>query len=291
MKSQINRRSFLQRGISVVAGASIATTLDLRSFAGSEPSGGRYKKALGYMMITENLSVEDKLKLVKDAGFEGIEAPTKLSNKRMPEPRILARAIEKTGIPVHGVVNSSNPELTKAIDEALLYGATSVLCVVRPNPDGSFMENYRSTQETIRKAIPYAEKKRVHILIENIWNTFLIEPLTMARYIDELDSPYVKAYFDIGNVVRWGWPQHWIEVLGKRIIKIHIKEYNLKIAMDEGIRKGFSCPIGQGSIEWERVREELVKIGYRGWATAEVSGGNRERLAEISREMDQVLAL
>lgn len=291
MKSQINRRSFLQRGISVVAGASIATTLDQRSFAGSELSGGRYKKALGYMMITENLSVEDKLKLVKDAGFEGIEAPTKLSNKRMPEPRILARAIEKTGIPVHGVVNSSNPELTKAIDEALLYGATSVLCVVRPNPDGSFMENYRSTQETIRKAIPYAEKKRVHILIENIWNTFLIEPLTMARYIDELDSPYVKAYFDIGNVVRWGWPQHWIEVLGKRIIKIHIKEYNLKIAMDEGIRKGFSCPIGQGSIEWERVREELVKIGYRGWATAEVSGGNRERLAEISREMDQVLAL
>jgi len=289
MKSQMNRRRFLQQSSLTLAGASLMAMLDGVSFAEGPSSRGRYKKALGYMMIQEDLSVEDKLKLVKDVGFEGIEAPTKLSNKKMPEPKVLARAIEKTGIPVHGVVNSSNPELTKAIDEALLYGATSVLCVVRPNPKGSFVENYRSTQDVIRKAIPYAEKKRIHILIENVWSTFLIEPLTMARYIDELDSPYVKAYFDIGNVVRWGWPQHWIEVLGKRIVKIHIKEYNLKVAMSEGMSKGFAFPIGQGSIDWKRVREELTKIGYQGWATAEVSGGNRERLAEISQEMDQVL--
>jgi hexulose-6-phosphate isomerase len=265
--------------------------LDGLLFAGARPSEGRYRKALGYTMIKEDLSVEDKLKVVKDVGFEGIETPTQLSNKGMPEPKILARASEKVGIPIHGVVNSSHPDLKKAIDEAVLYGATSVLWVVRPNPAGSFMENYRRSQETIRQAIPYAEKKRIHILIENIWNTFLIEPLTMARYIDELDSPYVRAYFDVGNVVRWGWPQHWIEVLGKRIVKIHIKEYNLKVAMREGMGKGFNFPLGEGSIDWKRVREELTKIGYRGWATAEVSGGNRKRLAEISQQMDRVLAL
>jgi hexulose-6-phosphate isomerase len=242
-------------------------------------------------MIKEDLSVEDKLKMLKDVGFEGIEIPTQQLNKKTPEPKLLARAIEKVEVPVHGVVNSSNPDLKKAIDEAVLYGATSVLCVVRPNPADSFMNNYKETQQTIRKAIPYAEKKRVHILIENVWNTFLIEPMLMARYIDELDSPYVKAYFDVGNVVRWGWPQHWIEVLGKRIVKIHIKEYNLKVAMREGMGKGFAFPIGQGSIDWKRVREELTKIGYRGWATAEVSGGNRERLAEISQQMDRVLDL
>jgi hexulose-6-phosphate isomerase len=291
MKSQINRRHFLQKSGQILAGTTLASILDRPSFANSESSKGRYRKALGYTMIKEDLSVEDKLKLVKDIGFKGIEIPTQLLNKKTPEPKILARACEKVGIPVHGVVNSSHPDLKKAIDEAVLYGATSVLCVVRPNPAGSFMENYRSSQTTIRKAIPYAEKKRVHLLIENIWNTFLIEPLTMARYIDELDSPYVKAYFDIGNVVRWGWPQHWIEVLGKRIVKIHIKEYNLKVAMSEGMGKGFASPIGQGSIDWKRVRDELGKIGYRGWATAEVSGGNRERLTEISQQMDRVLAL
>jgi hexulose-6-phosphate isomerase len=260
-------------------------------FADAVPYKDRYRKALGFTMIKEDLSVEDKLKLVKDVGFEGIEIPTHFLNKGTPEPKVLAHASEKVGIPVHGVVNSSHPDIKGAIDEAVVYGATSVLIVVRPKPDGSFLDNYERTQETIRQAIPYAEKKHIHLLIENIWNTFLIEPLTMARYIDELDSPYVKAYFDVGNVVRWGWPQHWIEVLGKRIVKIHIKEYNLKVAMSEGMGKGFAFPIGHGSIDWKRVRDELTKISYRGWATAEVNGGNRERLAEISKQMDQVLAL
>jgi len=269
MKSQIDRRRFLQRSGIFFASTAVPTLLGRLSLANAEEFKGRFRKAVGFMMIEEDLSVEDKLRLVKEVGFEG----------------------EKVGVRVHGVVNSSHHDLTGAIDEAVLYGATSVLYIVRPDPKGSFIENYRRTQETIRRAIPYAEKKRIHILIENVWNTFLIEPLTMAQYIDELDNPYVKAYFDVGNVVRWGFPQHWIEVLAERIVKIHIKEYNLKVAMNEGMSKGFDCPLGQGSIEWDRVREELKKIGYRGWATAEVNGGNRRRLAEISQQMDQVLNL
>jgi len=90
--------------------------------------------------------------------------------------------------------------------------------------------------------------------------------------------------------MRWGWPQHWIEVLGPRIGKIHIKEFSLKIAMKEGMTKAFDLPIGQGDIDWKRVREELRKIDFHDWATAEVRGGDRQRLAEISQQMDQVLA-
>jgi hexulose-6-phosphate isomerase len=291
MKSQINRRGFLQRSGLALAGAAVPALLGRPSPANAEAFRGRFRKAVGFTMIEEDLSVEDKLRLVKDVGFEGIETPTKALNKKTPEPKVLARASEKVGVRVHGVVNSSHHDLTGAIDEAVLYGATSVLYCVRPEPKGSFMENYRRTQATIRRAIPYAEKKRIHILIENIWNTFLIEPLTMARYIDELDSPYVKAYFDVGNIVRWGWPEHWIEVLGKRIVKVHVKEYNLDVAMNEGMRKGFDFPLGQGSINWARVREELKKIDYRGWATAEVNGGDRRRLSEISKQMDKVLDL
>jgi len=287
MKSQIDRRDFLQTTGILLAGVASPRILS----AGDRTPAKRFKKALGYSMIQGDMSVEDKLKLAKDCGFEGIEAPTRIRSSKMPEPRILARASEKVGIPIHGVVNSSHPDIKGAIDEAAVYGATSVLHVVRADAKGSFMDNYRQTQDIIRKAIPHAEKKCIHILVENVWATFLIEPLTMARYIDELDSPYVKAYFDIGNVVRWGWPQHWIEVLGKRTVKVHVKEYNLDVAMNEGMRKGFAFPLGEGSIDWPRVRQELAKIDYRGWATAEVRGGGRERLVELSQEMDRVLDL
>jgi len=291
MKSQICRRRFLKRSGVFLASTAVPGLLGRPSLANAQEFKGRIRKAVGFTMVKEDLSVEDKLKLVKDVGFEGVETPTQLLDKKMPEPGVLARASEKAGVPVHGVVNSSHHDLTGAIDEAVIYGATSVLHVVRPDPKGSFIENYKRTQATIRRAIQHAEKKRIHILIENVWNTFLIEPLTMARYIDELDSPYVKAYFDVGNVVRWGFPQHWIEVLGERIVKIHVKEYNLKVAMSEGMSKGFDFPLGQGSIDWDRVRKELKKIGYRGWATAEVNGGDRRRLAEISQQMDRVLNL
>ncbi|NQT17343.1 MAG: sugar phosphate isomerase/epimerase [Planctomycetes bacterium] len=289
MKSQVDRRRFLQASGLALAGVGAAALSGRSAEPEAEKFGGRIKKALGYPMIQEDLSVEDKLRLVKDVGFEGVETPTKLLGRKTPEPEVLARASEKTGVAVHGVVNSSNSDLKGAVDEALIYGATSVLHVVRADPQGSFMKNYRQTQEALRQAGEYAEKKGVYILIENVWATFLTEPLTMARYVDEIDRPYVQAYFDVGNVVRWGWPQHWIEVLGKRIGKIHIKEYNLKVAMREGMGKGFAFPLGEGSIDWPRVREELTKIDYRGWATAEVPGGDRQRLAEISEQMDRVL--
>lgn len=289
MKPQLDRRRFLQTSGLAMAGAALpALTLATRRARGGE-FGKRIKKALGYTMIQEDLPVEDKLRMAKDVGFEGIEVPTQQLKRKTPEPSVLARAAEKVGVTVHGVVNASDPDLKAAIDEATIYGATSVLHVVRTDPNASYMENYRSTQETIRQAIPHAEKKQIYILIENVWASFLIEPLGMARYIDELDSPYVKSYFDVGNVVRWGWPQHWIEVLGKRIEKIHIKEFDLKIAMNEGMRKAFAPPIGEGSIDWEKVRRELAEIDFRGWATAEVAGGDRQRLADVSEQMNRVL--
>ena len=291
MKSHIDRRRFVQVSGLVLAGTAMPAVWCQQRLAKAGEFTGRIKKALGYTMIREDLSVEDKLRLVKDLGFEGIEAPTQLLKRNTPEGEVLVRASEKLGVAVHGVLITGSPDLRTAIEHAASCGATSVLYVARSSPNGSFMENYRRTQETIREAIPHAEKKRVHILIENVWATFLIEPLAMARYIDELDSPYVKAYFDVGNVVRWGWPQHWIEVLGKRIVKLHIKEYNLKIAMNEGMRQGFDFPLGEGSIQWDRVREELKRIDYQGWATAEVRGGDRQRLAEISEQMDRVLDL
>jgi len=254
-------------------------------------AGGRIKKAVGWEMIREELSAEDKFRLVKDVGFEGVEINSRLLKSGGVEPQEVARASEKVGIPIHGVSGASHADLKAILDEAAIYGATSVLHVVRADPTGSYLENYRRSQQALREAIPHAEKKGIPILIENVWATFLIEPLTMARYIDELNSPWVQAYFDVGNVMRWGVPQQWIEVLGKRIGKIHVKEYSLKTAMNQGMGKGFDFPMGQGDIQWDRVREELAKIPFRGWATAEVRGGDRQRLAEISAEMNKILGI
>lgn len=286
MNTPIERRRFLELGGIAAAG------LTLSSLADDVPAatGDRIKKAIGWEMIQEKLSVEDKFRLARDIGFEGVEVSSRARQTAGIEPEELARASEKIGLPIHGVMGATPDGLKATLDEAALYGATSLLYVVRADPQGSYLENYRQSQEVIRAAIPHAEKKGIPILIENVWATFLIEPLTMARYIDEFQSPFVKAYFDVGNVMRWGVPQQWIEVLGSRIGKIHVKEYSLKIAMNEGMAKGFNVPMGQGDIDWKRVGEELQKISFHDWATAEVRGGDRQRLAQIFAEMNTILA-
>lgn len=291
MQSRIMRRRFLQIGGLAFTSAAMPSLTSLEPNAQAAESRQRIKKAVGWEMIREELSPEDKFRLVKDVGFEGVEVNSSRLKSGGVDTKVMARASEKIGIPIHGVSGASLGDLKGVLDEAAIYGATSILHVVRADPSGSYMENYQRSQAAIREAIPHAEKVGIPILIENVWATFLIEPLTMARYIDELDSPFVKAYFDVGNVMRWGVPQQWIEVLGKRIGKIHVKEYSLKTAMSQGMAKGFDFPMGEGDIDWKRVREELAKIEFSSWATAEVRGGDRQRLAEISAEVSKILAL
>jgi hexulose-6-phosphate isomerase len=281
----MDRREFLTTA-SVVAGG---LALSQKSQAGQ--FSGKIKKAVKIHMVTGDASVEDKFRLVKDLGFDGIETRAKLDAKDTDLVKSYAKASEKTGLPVHGLIHSNNPDLIGAIDQAKMLGANSILHVVRYDQSIGYMQNYQETQGSIRKAIDHAEKHQVMLLLENVWASFLIEPMAMARYIDELDSPMVGSYFDVGNVVRWGWPQHWIEVLGKRIKKLDIKEYDLDVGMKEGMRKGFAKPLGGGSIDWSKVRQELANLSYEGWATAEVRGGDRERLLEIAQQMDDVLRL
>lgn len=291
MSEQTSRREFLARSGAAVCAASTTGLLSVPQPAVAGEFTGKIRKAVKYHMIQEKLSAEDKLKMLKDLGYDGVEPRTMLKPDQAAEVKELARASEKVGLPIHGVVNSSNPDIISAIDQAAYLGANSVLHVVRYQRDIPYLQNFRETQDIIRKAIGHAEKKQVSILLENVWATFLIEPLGMARYIDELNSPFVQVYFDIGNVVRWGWPEHWIEVLGQRSKKLDVKEYDLKIAMNDGMRKAFDVPLGEGSIDWAAVRKELAAIKYEGWATAEVSGGDRARLADIASQMDRVLDL
>src|SRR5699024_240208 len=130
----------------------------------------------------------------------------------------------------------------------------------------TYTDCYERSQEELKKLIPIAENYHIHIGIENVWNKFLLSPLEMARYIDELDSAYVGAYFDVGNVLQFGYPEQWIRILGDRIKKIHVKDFGTSIGNMNGFR-----PLLSGDVNWRGVFTALKEIGYDDAITAELS--------------------
>lgn len=289
-KETASRRVFLKQISTVMAAG--AVTWPVPAFVRGESVTGdknRIQKAVKYHMITENLSVLDKFKMLKDLGFAG----TEIHFRTKVNPQEVRKAIDTTGVQVHGFLNSSRDELKDSIDQAKYYGGTSVLVVAgRVNQKNSYDVVYQEQQAKLRKHLPYAEKQGIKLLVENVWNNFLLSPLEMARFIDELESPAAGVYFDVGNVVRFGWPEQWIRILGPRIVKLDIKEYSRQKQKEEGLWKGFQVEINEGDCNWPEVRKALKDIGYtQGWATAEVKGGDRQRLQDISERMDRALDL
>lgn len=130
----------------------------------------------------------------------------------------------------------------------------------------TYNQCYLRSQKELRKVLPLAEKHQVHIGIENVWNKFLLSPLEMSRYVDELDSEYAGVYFDIGNVLQFGYPEQWIRILGSRIRKVHVKDFNTSV----GNITGF-VPLLAGDVNWQAVSKALKELGYKGPLTAELS--------------------
>ena len=261
------------------------------------------KKSLKFEMFQNNeLSIEEKFKILKEIGFDGVEIES--PNDLDLDDIIAAR--DKTGLEIPGVIDSvhwkkplSDPDpnireegraaLETALYDAKAYGSTTVLLVPAVVKKGiSYKDAYNRSQAEIHKTIPLAHKLGVKIAIENLWNNFLYSPLEMARYIDELESPMVGSYFDVGNVVNYGWPEQWIRILNNRIMKLDIKEYSREKRDKKGPYTGFEVPLGEGDCDWPAVIAALQEIGYNGWGSAEVKGGNRARLVEISKRMDSI---
>ncbi len=278
----MKRREFLQ------SAAALAAASVLPDVAGAGEFTGVIRKAIKYSNVAEpKLSIEDKFKLVRDIGYDGIE----LRSSHADQEKEFIKARDKTGLPIHGLVNSSNPDISGAIEFCAAVGGDGVLITAPYDKKRPLMESWKERQAIIRKALPAAEKHRVKILVENVWAGFLISALDAERFIDEVANPWFGCYFDVGNNVRWGVPEHWILVLGKRIGKLDIKEWDEGLHRSEGLRKGFTKPLGEGTINWANVRKALKQIGYSGWATAEVGNADRERLADIAQRMDKILGL
>jgi hexulose-6-phosphate isomerase len=250
----------------------------------------------------------EKFRAIKAAGFEGTEPRSGMKQAEVLEAR------DATGLHIPSVccltnwtkpLSDPNPVvreaglngLKTALHDAKIYGATSVLLVPAIVSDVvTYQDAWTRSVEQIRQALPLAEDLGVKIAIENVWNKFIISPLEAARYIDQFNSPAIGWHFDIGNVLAFGWPQHWIPALGKRIQKLHIKEYSRKKQETEGALKGFHVNYLEGDNDWPEIMTALDAIPYTGWAIAEPPWHppgmpRQDRLHDIATRMDKIFSL
>lgn len=265
--------------------------------ANASAAEGKIERAILSSMLPKDLSYLDRFKLAVDIGFHSMEAQTVEDDA---EAERIKDAADQAGLRIHSVMNMSHwrdplssPDparveacvrgIRASMRQARLYGADTVLLVpgvVRA--DTTYEQAWERSQRQIRKLIPEAEANGVIIAIEEVWNKFLLTPRDFARYIDEFNHPLVKAYFDVGNIVHYGVPEHWIRAAGERIVKVHLKDYSRQ--------KGF-VNLGEGDVNWPEVRKAFAEIGYAGEATVELRGGDREYLADVGQRVDRLLGL
>jgi hexulose-6-phosphate isomerase len=293
------RRTFLQ---SAIAGAAVPAYGSILDAPGERLP---IAMAVEYNMLPTHLSILERFRIARGAGFERIECPT---TPDQAEAEAMKDAAQNTGLPIHSVMNmdhwkypfsSANPAVVEkslagarvSIRNAHLWNADTVLLVPGVvNAQTSYRDAYTRSQAAIRKLIPLAEELNVTLCLEEVWNKFLLSPLEFARYVDEFQSPRVRAYFDVGNVVLYGYPQDWIRTLGKRIAKLHIKDFSFR--RDAVTKKLVAdwVALGEGDVNWGSVYDALKEIGYKGTATVELEGGDSTKLKEIRRRFGLILS-
>ena len=259
-----------------------------------------------YRMIAGK-SLEERLTTAREAGLDGVD----FDDAGAVTPAALREAVAKTGTFIHNAINHTHWKKTLTSADAAVRadglanlmhclrvshaaGGSGVLIVVGKKDDGP--EGPDRAREEIKKAIPLAATLGQRILFENVWNGLFYQddgPRTQsakpfADYIDSFESPWVGAFFDLGNHARYGDVAAWVRELGPRIIKLDIKGYANAKADAEGKWKGF-VDITAGDIDWVAVRKALAEIRFTGWVSAEVGGGDVARLKNVLEQMKTAL--
>jgi L-ribulose-5-phosphate 3-epimerase len=298
MQHEITRRGFMARSLTGAAAMGlVGTGAAAAQDQEKTPVAGKLRKACQYGMIQGGKSPLEKLKIAQECGWDGVETGASTDQTFIGA---LREASDKTGMPVHSVVCEthwscplSDPDPAKvqrgmdgmraALKNARDLKADAVLLVPAVVTDVvRYKDAYERSQKCIRELIPTAEECKVVIAVENVWNKFLLSPLEFAQYIDEFNSKFVRAYFDVGNVVIFGYPQDWILTLGARLAKIHLKDF--KRAGSQWVQ------IRDGDVQWPAVRKALAAAGYTGWLTTEVGGGNEAYLKNLAGRVDKIIA-
>ena len=301
MKNETSRREFLKTSVAAACVAGLPASL---AAAPAPAPTGRLIKGLVWGMLPEDLSYVHRLKMARDAGFECVEANTTPDDR---EAEAIKKAADEAGIKILSVMNqahwahplsSADPWVVErsmegmrtSLRNAKLWGADAVLLVPAvlnsktSYRDATFYRDaWTRSQKQIRELIPLAAELKVMIAVEQVWNKFLLSPLEFAQYVDEFQSPWVKAYVDVGNMVLFGYPQDWIRTLGKRIVKVHLKDFK---RVSDGYRW---VNLGDGDVDWPEVRKALAEVGYSGTVIAELDEGDLAYLTDVSKRIDRLL--
>src|SRR5881398_1907964 len=301
-----SRRQFVKSSIAATFAAGLETSLSrsmlrecalLKRSAATVPAdSAAIKKGVLLEMLPDKLSYADRFKMAREVGFEVVQAPTTPDEQIAEE---IKKATDAASIRIDSVMNmdhwkyplsSSDPAVVDrslagmrtSLHNAKLWGADAVLLVPAVvDPQTSYRDAWTRSQAQIRRLIPLAEELKVVIAIEEVWNKFLLSPLEMAAYIDEFQSPWIKAWFDVGNVVLYGYPQDWIHTLGNSIVKVHVKDFKRK-------EDGYAwVNLGDGDVDWAAVRQAFADIGYSGSAITELEGGDEAYLRDVVRRFDR----
>jgi hexulose-6-phosphate isomerase len=303
MHATDDRRTFLKlliAGIGTAARANAAEPDQSPPAAAARATG--IKKSTLISMLPRDRSFAERFAMAREAGFEAIEMRTVTPQDEAAEIR---ESAQKTGLRIHSVMNedhwrlplsSSDPDVVNktvqgmetSLRNAQLWGADAVLLVPAVvDARTSYRDAWTRSQKVIReRLLPLARDLKVVIAVEEVWNKFLLSPLEFVRYVDEFESPWVRAYFDVGNVVFYGFPQDWIRTLGARIVKLHLKDFKL----DRPNSRYAFVNLGEGDIDWPEVRRALQEIKFSGYATTELQNGDLSYLKDVSSRVDRILA-
>lgn len=288
-KKSMGRRDFLVGAAAVAVGAGILGATSRACAQQTEFEALPIAVQLG--MLPKELPDPEKFALAKKCGYRGVEA---YPMDDLEAARVLGEQSRDAGVPIHSIVFGgwhaplSSPDeavvaeglkgMENALHSAKALGADTVLLVPAVVNDGvRYVDAYERSQANIRKLLPLAEETGIVIAVENVWNKFLLSPIEFARYVDEFESPWLKAYFDVGNNIQYGYAEDWVLTLGPRIQKIHLKDFR---------RKGNEwVMLGEGDVNWAATRAALETVGYKGFATCELGGGDEAYLTDVADRM------
>jgi len=277
--------------------------------------GGGMKKGINRWGFVEK-NVRDCIKRAKKTGFEGIELNLEAEGEitlasKEKELLEIKKFAADTGLEISSIIaallwkypltsgdktiaKKGKDVVKKSVEIASILQADTVLVIpgvvgsvlLAPTEVYPYDVVYKRSQEVLKELAPFAREHQVYLGVENVWNKFLLSPTEMKNFIDEINEEYVQAYFDVGNVLLYGYPEHWIRILGKRIKKVHFKDFRTAV----GTLDGF-VGLLHGDVNWKEVMAAFKEIGYDGYAIAEYIPYkfHPEQLpVDISNAMDKI---
>ncbi|HEV8637474.1 MAG TPA: sugar phosphate isomerase/epimerase family protein [Chloroflexota bacterium] len=263
------------------------------------------KKAIWTGGFPPEVPIERRLALASEAGFDGVELVVdetlvgsdaqlrglaELAGRTVPIHSLMCAFSRRLGSPDPAERPAAVDAVQRAIRAARLLGADTILVIPAVVSDRvTYEQAWALGQSGLRALIPTAERYGVCLAVENIWNKFLLSPLEMRRFIDEVGHPLVQAYFDVGNVLAFGYPEQWIDVLGRRIRRVHLKDFKTRVGDIDGF-----VQLLEGDVDWPAVMAALRRVGYDSYLTSEVAPyrhADRESAFAVSRAIDAIMAL